>query len=109
MKQKNANSFVNDGIHEDALISEKVGDWLMENQSMMTLPIQGTIYQSQNLEANSRMVRGNLIQISQIKTKENCYLESWRAIEGLEKLVMTIDNDQQTIQLSPFQQSNKER
>ena len=39
MKQKNANSFINDEIHEDALISEKVGDWLMENQSMMTLPI----------------------------------------------------------------------
>ena len=46
MHAKNANPVINDGIHEDALISEKVGDWLMENQSMMTLPIQGAIYQS---------------------------------------------------------------
>ena len=39
MQAKNANSVINDGIHEDALIPEKVRDWLMENQSMMTLPI----------------------------------------------------------------------
>ena len=36
MQEKKANSVIDEGIHEDALISEKVGDWLMENQSTMT-------------------------------------------------------------------------